>query len=83
MSYKKLGYEELDLSNMPYIKNKNVFKAVIFARRLKHTGMPIGLANTKAAKYYDVDVYEVAKYMGKLGANTRDKHLLTDSDKED
>lgn len=43
--------------------------------------MPIGLANTKAAKYYDVDVYEVAKYMGKLEANTRDKHLLTDSDK--
>ena len=55
--------EPQNLEGMPYIKNKDVSKAVRYARNLKN--MSTQKAMYKAAKYYDVDVSEVAKYMGK------------------
>jgi hypothetical protein len=51
----------------PYkIKDKTVFKAVSFARKMKSEGMAIGLAIYKAAKYYKVSQRDVAQEMGKL-----------------
>lgn len=52
-----------NLEAMPYIKNKDVLKAVRYARNLKN--MSTQKAMYKAAKYYGVDVFEVAKYMDK------------------
>ena len=48
---------------MSYIANKDVLKAVRYARNLKN--MSTQKAMYKAAKYYGVDVSEVAKYIGK------------------
>ena len=54
-------------THLPYIKDKQVFKAVMFARVLREEyGAP--LAIHKAAKYYKVEEHSVAHYMGKLGA---------------
>lgn len=47
-----------------YIGDKDVFKAVSFARTMIRQGVPPGLANHKAAKYYGVARSEVAKYCG-------------------
>ena len=44
-------------------QNKDVLKAAHYARNLKN--MSTQKAMYKAAKYYDVDVSEVAKYMDK------------------
>ncbi len=64
---------ELNLEGMPYIKNKKVFKAVCYARVLtREKRLNIALAMHKAAKYYDVSIHEVAKYMGKFASNRRD-----------
>ena len=79
MRYKKIEYKEIDLSHMPYISNKNTFKAVVFARRLMGAGYSIGLANYKAANYYDVCVSEIARYMGKLASNTREGYTGNDA----
>lgn len=62
--------EKQNLESMPFIKDKDVFKAVCYARSLNH--MPIQKAMFKAAKYYKIDISEVAKYMGKFGSNRRD-----------
>ena len=77
--YKEIKYKKVDLSHMPYISDKDTFKAVIFARRLIGVGMPIGLANYKAAKYYGLDVNQVARYMGKLASNTREEYTENDA----
>lgn len=52
------------------MKNQDVLKAVHYARSLKN--MSTQKAMYKAAKYYKVDIFEVAKYMGKFGSNRRD-----------
>ncbi len=44
-------------------ENKDILKAVHYAKNLKN--MSIQKAMFKAAKYYSIDVFEVAKYMGK------------------
>ena len=36
MRYKKIEYKEIDLSHMPYISNKNTFKAVDFMRQVRN-----------------------------------------------
>lgn len=79
MRYREIKYKKVDLSHMPYISDKDTFKAVIFARRLMGAGVPAGLANYKAAKYYDLDVSEVARYMGKLASNTREEYTGNDA----
>ncbi len=56
---------------LPYIEDKQVFKAVSYARALRReTGM--GLAITRASKYYNVDYHVVASYLGALGSNTKE-----------
>ena len=54
---------------MPYIKDKDVYKAVMFARKMHKDGMNAGLAIYKASRYYKVDQSDVAYYMGQLGGN--------------
>ena len=54
---------------MPYIKDKDVYKAVMFARKMYKDGMNVGLAIYKASRYYKVDQSDVAYYMGQLGGN--------------
>jgi hypothetical protein len=67
-----MEYKRFDVSHMPYIKDKNVFKAVMFSRSLMRENVSIGLAIYKAAKYYGLETSKVAKYMGKLGSNVRE-----------
>ena len=54
---------------MEYIEDKDVYKAVCYARKLKRDGMNAGLAIYKASRYYKVDSSDVAHYMGQLGGN--------------
>ena len=56
----------------PYkIDDKNLFKAVSFARKLRQD-YPSGLAIHIAAKHYEVSRREVAREMGKIGSWYRD-----------
>jgi len=71
--------KKFDLSHMPYIRDKDTFKAVMFARNLMGQRVPIQLAIYKAAKYYKVNTYQVAKYMGKLGSNTKEEYIGNDA----
>ena len=59
--------------DQPYIKDKTLFKAVCFARRLCADGIPIGLAIYKSAKYYKIREKDVAQEMGRLGSHVREK----------
>ena len=56
---------------MSYIKDKDVYKAVMFARKMRKDGVPTGLAIFKASRYYKVDQTDVAHYMGQLGGNVK------------
>lgn len=49
--------------DMPYIEDRDVYAAVMFARRLRRE-MSTPLAVHKAAKYYGVAQADVAYYMG-------------------
>ncbi len=46
--------------SMDYIPDKRLFAAVMFARRMMREGAALGVANTRAAKYYGVPVQDVA-----------------------
>jgi hypothetical protein len=59
---------------MEYIPNKRLFAAVMFARRMMREGVPPGVANTRAANYYQVAVSDVAHYTGQVGAGVRDRN---------
>ena len=52
---------------MDYIKDQNLFKAVMFARRMMQNGTPVGLAEYKAARYYRVNVEDVKFYVSQTG----------------
>jgi len=67
----KMDYKKQDLSHMPYIKDKECFKAVLFARRLMGTGLETGSAIYRAAKFYKIEVSKVAKYIGKFASNVQ------------
>lgn len=54
---------------MPYISNKELFKAVSFASSMVKKGTSIPLACHKAASYYSVDTQDVSKELGKRGAS--------------
>jgi hypothetical protein len=54
---------------MTYIEDPEVFKAVSFASSMIKKGKPKGLAIYKAASYYSVATSEVAKFLGKRGAD--------------
>ena len=56
-----------------FIDDKDVFAAVSFARKMIRTGTTPGLANYKAARYYNVDVSTVARYVGQVASKKRHK----------
>lgn len=49
---------------MDYIEDKEIFKAVMFARKLMRQGKPARKANYIAAHYYGVSISDVAHYTG-------------------
>jgi hypothetical protein len=49
---------------MDYIPDKTLFKAVTFALKMMREGTPPAVANTRAARYYGVEVSDVAHYTG-------------------
>lgn len=52
---------------MDYIPDKNLFKAVMFARDMIRNGTSPGMANAIAARHYRYRVGEVARYVGQVG----------------
>ena len=52
---------------MDYIPDPTLYKAVMFARQMIREGKPPGVANTRAAGYYGVEVSDVARYVGQAG----------------
>jgi len=58
--------------SLPYIDDKQLFKAVMFAITMIQNGEGYALAIYKAAKYYGYETSEVAHYVGKY-ANARQK----------
>ena len=52
---------------MDYIKDKTLFKAVMFARKMIRDGTPVGLAEYKAARYYGVKKSDVSFYVSQTG----------------
>jgi recombinational DNA repair protein RecR len=69
--------EEVNMSKakydylMDYIPNKDVYKAVMFACKMRREGVSVENAIRRASKYYDVDMSEVAHYMGQRGSRKR------------
>ena len=57
--------------NMDYIPDKDVYKAVMFARKMRRDGRTAENAIRIASRYYDVDMSDVAKYMGQVGGRKR------------
>jgi hypothetical protein len=57
---------------LPYIEDKQLFAAVMFAIKMIGDGEGYGLANYKSAKYYGYETSEVAHYVG-IYANARHK----------
>jgi hypothetical protein len=58
---------------MDFIPDPDLFKAVMFARRMIQEGTPAGVANTRAARYYRVEVSDVAHYVGQAGGTCRQR----------
>ena len=50
---------------IPFIKDKELFKAVNFALHMIRNNEDPRLANYKASKFYNVDISDVAHYVGK------------------
>jgi hypothetical protein len=58
---------------LPFIADKRVFAAVMFALKMMRHDTPPAIANTRAANYYQVPVTEVAHYTGMAAAGVRDR----------
>jgi hypothetical protein len=56
---------------MDYIGDKQLFAAVMFARRMIHEGTSPGIAITRAANYHEMPVRDVARYVGQAARNTQ------------
>ena len=56
---------------MDYISDKPTYKAVMFARKMMRDGLRAPVAIRKAAYYYDVDMSDVAHYVGQVGGRKR------------
>jgi hypothetical protein len=52
---------------MDYIEDKELYKAVMFARKMIRQGKKPAIANSRAAQYYRLPVSDVAKYTGQTG----------------
>jgi hypothetical protein len=60
--------------DMPYIEDPAVYKAVMFARHMmRENHTPPGVANTRAAEYYEVPTSEVAHYVGLAASSVRNR----------
>ncbi len=55
--------------HMDYIKDRSLYKAVMYARKLIRTGTSPAAANTHAANYYSVSVHDVAHYTGQVASS--------------
>jgi len=60
---------------MGFIKDKTLYKAVMYSRNLIRKGKPPGLSNYIAAKYYKVNISDVARHVGQVGARSKQKHI--------
>lgn len=56
---------------MDYIPDKDVYKAVMFARKMRRDGRSAENAIRIASRYYNVDMSDVAHYMGQVGGRKR------------
>ena len=55
---------------MDYIPDRTLYAAVMFARKMMLEGTPPGVANARAANYYQVDVKDVARHTGQAGGTS-------------
>lgn len=60
---------------MGFIKDKTLYKAVMYSRHLIRKGKRPGLSNYIAAKYYKVKVSDVALHVGQVGGRSKQKHI--------
>lgn len=57
--------------SMDYISDKNTYRAVMFARKMYREGRSAENAIRIASRYYDVDMSDVAHYMGQVAGRKR------------
>jgi len=58
---------------MDYIPDKSVFRAVMFARNMIRQGKEPSIAIRRASNYFDVDMTDVAHYVGQCGGRKEKK----------
>ena len=68
---------------MDYIPDKNLYKAVMFARQMRRDGRTAENAIRIASKYYDVDMSDVAHYMGQVGGRKKSEKSNRKGDRND
>jgi len=51
---------------MDYIGDKDLFRAVMFARKMMRNGTEPAIAIRRAARYYDVDASDVGHYCAQV-----------------
>ncbi len=56
---------------MDYISDKDTYKAVMFAVKMMREGKDKQQAIRTASRYYDVDMTDVAHYLGQRGGRRR------------
>ncbi len=56
---------------MDYISDKDTYKAVMFAAKMMREGKDKQQAIRTASRYYDVDMTDVAHYLGQRGGRRR------------
>jgi hypothetical protein len=64
---------------MPYIEDRDLFKAVKFALSMKSKGTSIPIACHRAARYYKVKIGDVARELGRTGARKALKNRVWDA----
>lgn len=52
---------------MDYIPDKNLYRAVMYARKMMQDGKSAPIAIRRAAHFYDCDMSDVAHYVGQCG----------------
>ncbi len=56
---------------MDFIADRDVYRAVMFSRKMISDGLRPELAHARAAKYYGVSISEVAKHVGQHAARLK------------
>ena len=57
---------------MPYIDDKQLYKAVMFARRMIRNGTAPKRAIFRASIYYDCHISDVAHYVGQVASKVKE-----------